>query len=73
MYDAIKAGRTTLPPLRTVRLIILPCLNGDEDAVTEWIGAWRTISLREFTAANPRPAVQEASGARASLRIVASQ
>jgi hypothetical protein len=71
--DALSLARTTLPPLRTVRLIVLACLD-DEDAAAEWDSAWRAISVREFTAANPRPAsAQQAGRNRAPLRIVASQ
>jgi hypothetical protein len=67
MYDALSTRRTTLPPLRTVRLIIMSCLD-DEDAATDWIDAWRAISVREFAAANPRPADE----GRPALRIVQS-
>lgn len=73
MYDAVKPTRTTLPKLDTVRLIVMACLD-DEDAAAEWVTAWRAISVREFAAANPRPApAQPANGNRAPLRIVASQ
>jgi hypothetical protein len=54
MYDALNPHRTTLPPLRTVRLILSACLS-DEDIAEEWVNAWRAISLREFTSANPQP------------------
>jgi hypothetical protein len=72
MYDAISPRRTTLPALRTVTLIVMSCLN-DEDAVEEWVTAWRAISVREFTAANPRPSAEPTEGTRAPLRIVANQ
>jgi hypothetical protein len=57
---------STRPPLRTVRLIVLSCL--DDDAATEWIDSWRAISMRKFAAANPRPADE----GRPPLRIVQS-
>jgi hypothetical protein len=71
MYDALSPRRTTLPPLRTVKSILLACLD-DEDAVEEWVSAWRAISVREFTRANPVPAGEPADGDRAPLRVVAS-
>jgi hypothetical protein len=72
MYDALSPKRTTLPPLRTVKSILMACLD-DEDAVEEWVSAWRVISVREFTKANPRPASELADEARAPLRVVADQ
>jgi len=72
MYDALSPARTTLPPLRTVKLIVMACLD-DDDAAEEWLSAWRAINLREFTRANPRPAAESADGARAPLRVVVSQ
>jgi len=68
MYDALSAKRTTLPALRTVRLIVMSCLDaGDDAGVEEWVDAWRAISLREFTKANPPPAEGQA---RSPLRAV---
>jgi hypothetical protein len=70
MYDALNPKRTTLPPLRSVKSIVLACLD-NEDAAEEWINAWRAIKVREFTRANPRPAGEPADGARVPLRVVA--
>jgi len=72
MYDALSPRRTTLPPLRTVKIILMACLD-DEDAVEEWVSAWRAISVREFTRANPMPAGEPTDEGRAPLRIVADQ
>lgn len=71
MYDALSFKRTTLPNLRTVKLIVMSCLD-DDAAVEEWVSAWRDISLREFTRANPKPAADPADAGRAPLRAVAS-
>jgi hypothetical protein len=72
MYDALNPKRTTLPPLRTVQSIVRAYLD-DEDAIEEWISAWRAINVREFTRANPRPASDPADGPRVPLRIVADR
>jgi hypothetical protein len=73
MYDAISPKRTTLPPLRTVKSILMACLD-DQDAVEEWVSAWRAIRVREFTSANPVPAGEPSDGGgRAALRVVSGQ
>lgn len=65
MYDALSPRRVTLPPLNSVRSILLTCLD-DEGAVEEWVSAWQAISFREFTRANPAPAAELADGGRAA-------
>jgi hypothetical protein len=68
MYGALSPGRAALPPLSSVRSILLACL-GDEGVVGERVSAWQAVSLREFTRSNPAPA----GGAWAPLRAVSGQ
>jgi hypothetical protein len=72
MYDALSPKRTTLPPLRTVKSILMACLD-DQDAVEEWVSAWRAIRVREFASANPMPVGEPSDGRRAALRVVSGQ
>jgi hypothetical protein len=68
MYDALSHGRTTLPPLETVQVIVHACLP-DQAAAAAWITAWRTIKLREFERANPLTVDEP----RPALRVIASR
>jgi hypothetical protein len=72
MYDALSPKRTTLPPLRTARKILMACLD-DMGDVDDWVRAWQAISHREFARINPMPHSEPADGAQAPLRIVSSQ
>jgi hypothetical protein len=71
-YGILSPSRATLPRLEMVQPLLVAYLRGDLDAVDEWDSAWRAISLREFTSANPRPGGQPAAGTHAPLRAVAS-
>jgi hypothetical protein len=50
-YDAISKKRTTMPPLPIVQALVQACGAN----VTDWIEAWRALSLAEFERANPLP------------------
>jgi hypothetical protein len=69
-YEVLSPQRTTLPRLDLVRQLLAVYLD-DNAEVNEWVSAWRAISHREFTEANPRPAGQPGTGTRATLRIAA--
>jgi hypothetical protein len=45
MYHALGKTRTTLSPLRIVHRIVAACA---QDAVDNWIEAWRAIKLLEL-------------------------
>jgi hypothetical protein len=52
LYNTVSPSRTTLPTLWAVRSIVQSCLQ-DEEAVEEWVTAWRTIKVSEFNKADP--------------------
>jgi hypothetical protein len=57
-YEVIRRDRTTLPPLRLVRAVVVAC-GGN---AYQWASAWRAIALREFDRNNPLPAEEPQAG-----------
>jgi hypothetical protein len=73
LYDALRPGRASLPPLAVVQAIAAACAS--PAAAPAWTSAWRAIRLAELDRDDPREEPAAAArppgtGPRADLRIV---